>query len=111
MSEHEHDQDVASNTRDSAPDDAPGGDWGGSEALARKAAGYADEALDAVVAVMRAPSRSAQNVLQAARMLLELAKELPAAAPSAPAKPVSVDELAAARERLIQARMAERQGK
>jgi hypothetical protein len=86
---------------------ASGGDWGGSEALARKAAGYADEALDAVVAVMRAPSRSAQNVLQAARMLLELAKELPPAS-AAPA-PTSIDDLAAARERLRQARLAERQ--
>jgi hypothetical protein len=109
MSQLAHADDVSESKREPAGDASAPGGWGGSEALARKAAGYADEALDAVVSVMRAPSRSAQNVLQAARMLLELAKELPPA--SAPAAPSSIDDLAAARERLRQARLAERQGK
>jgi hypothetical protein len=110
MSQHKEHQRVSGN-RVADSSGTPGGDWGGTEALARKAAGYADEALDAIVNVMREPSRQSPNVLQAARMILEMANELPAQT-SAPAEaPVSIDDLAEARERLRQARLAERQGK
>jgi hypothetical protein len=104
-------QDALDVAREADSADPPGGDWGGSQELARKAAGYADEALEAIINVMREPSRQSPNVLQAARMILEMAKELPAQTSAPPEAPVSIDDLAEARERLRQARLADRNGK
>lgn len=81
---------------------APQGGKGGNQEIAAKAADHALEALDTVIAHMRNPTRQSNSALNAARMVLEIAKELVPV--STPAAEPTVDDLAAARERLRKAR-------
>ena len=74
----------------------PGGERGGNQEIAKRAADHAVEALDTVIEHMRSPTRQTPSVLQAARMVLELAKELQPE--SKPAQLYRIDPKAAAEE-------------
>ena len=74
----------------------PGGERGGSQEIAKRAADHAMEALNTVIDHMRSPTRQTVSVLQAARMVLEMAKELQPE--SKPAQLYRIDPKLAAEE-------------
>lgn len=81
-----------------------------SSRAAALAAQHVELAINTLVEVMRAARRNDQHRVAAARVILDLAASAADGVKADPAPPASIQDLAAARERLRQARLADRHG-